>query len=615
MSNTANKDIYSFIETQENAYKTNKVRLGDNWDWSMRDHIQLIYHLKNGQFFTGENNWLRPFKNIMEPIIELANWTEDIDLKDIVFFIENNDDRVLSFLIKKYHDEVFARQHNLEDFIDRVTESDNEYGGVLIKDNKKGSPETPSLVNIAFCDQTDTLGGAIGFKYFFSPDALRKMAKKGWGEESNGANTSIEELIVLASEGKEIVDGQKKTDTPSKVIEVYVVHGSLPEHFLKDNDEVDTWYNQVQIVAFYKDRKGKRKGVVLYRQKDKGESLMFFTASPVENRALGRGVGEKMLHSQIWTNWLSIHKHNFYEAASKVPLVTTDPTFTNRNKIQDMENLEVTTIAENSIIQAIQTAHPANVQLFMQGVDEWFQHAQLSGAAQDPILGKEAVSGTTFRGQERTVAQGRGSHDRKRGKRAKFIEEVYRRYVIPQIMNEIANGTEFLATLTTEEISWVRNRLETSFINERIKERLMDFDRPMPSTEELDQLREQFRQIMAKRGSKTLIKILKDEFKNRKVNIGINVANKQKDLANLSDKLLSIFQYVFQNPQGFQQAMQIPALSKSFQDILEFSGLNQADFMSLIEAPQIVAPQQPDQTAPQQPQQPIQLNQPATQTT
>ena len=49
-----------------------------------------------------------------------------------------------------------------------------------------------------------------------------------------------------------------------------------------------------------------------------------------------------------------------------------------------------------------------------------------------------------------------------------------------------------------------------------------------------------------------MLEILKDEFKNIDIKMGINVAGKQKDLVNLSDKLLSIFQFIFANPQGFQ---------------------------------------------------------------
>jgi hypothetical protein len=91
------------------------------------------------------------------------------------------------------------------------------------------------------------------------------------------------------------------------------------------------------------------------------------------------------------------------------------------------------------------------------------------------------------------------------------------------------------------------------------------------------------------------------------IKIGINIAGKQKDLVNLSDKLLSIFQFIFANPQGFQQAMQIPALAKSFENLLEFGGMSIADFSSLMSPPTqpVVSPMQPQQKAPE-----LALNQP-----
>jgi hypothetical protein len=596
-------NIFSFVETQESVYKTEEAQLGDNWSWNMRDHIQLIYHLKNSIFYTGENNWMRPFKAVLEPILELANWTEDIELKDITFFIEGQDDRAKSFLIKKYHDEVYSRKYDLDYVIDRITELDNTYGGVILQDTKGGAPETPELINIAFCDQTDILGGPIGFKYNFSPEGLRKTSEKGWGIESNGADISIEELIILASSGKEVNDDSVKTETPGKVVEVYLVKGVMPEHYLEDNDNMEDWIGQVQVIAFYRDKKNRRLGVTLYRKKEKDSSLMFFTASPVENRGLGRGVGEKMLHSQVWTNWLTIHKHNFYEAASKVPIITDDESFANKNAIQDGENLEIHTFTQGSIVTKLETASPANVQMLMGGVNEWYQQAQLEGAAQDPLMGVEQVSGTTFKGQERSVAQGRGPHDRKRGKRAKFIELAYRKMIIPQMVKEITNGHKFLATLTTEELQWISEQMASNHANSKIKEGVLNGK--VFTEQDKETLKTTFKANFAKGGNKRLVEVLKDEFKGIEIGIGINVANKQKNLADISDKILNIFQFAFANPQGFQQAMQVPALAKSFQDIMEFSGLNQSDFLSLMQPPaQAPAPEQGG-PAPE----PLELNQ------
>lgn len=604
-----NPSIFSYIASEESRFETDEIQLGDNWNWNFRTHVQLIYHLKNGVFFTGQNDYLRAFKNIMEPLLNLAYWTEDIEVKDVVFFTEESDDRALSFLIKKYHDEVYTRVHDIDQMFDEITESDLDFGGVVVQDTKNKRPEVLQLNSIAFCDQTDILGGPIAFKHNFAPTKLRAMSKNGWGDEKNGATISIDDIITLASNDKDPagMNDAKKNRVTGKNIEVYVLRGDLPEHYLKDNDNMDDWYGQVHVVAFYTDKKGKREGVTLYRKKEFESALKFHTSKKVHGRALGRGVGESLIHPQIWTNFLSIHKMSLLEAASKVPLYTDDDTYTNRNRIQDMENLEVTTIADGKQIRQVPTAAPANIQLIQSGVDDWFQHSQLTASAQDPILGKEGVSGTTFRGQERTVAQGRGIHDRRRGQRAKFIESLYREIIIPDIVAEITKGKKFMATLSTEELQWVSEQLTQRQVNDKIKSLLLEGK--VPNKDEMEVFRQVAKDALAKKGNKALLEILKGEFKDIAVGVGINVANKQKDLGMLSDKILSIFQFVFANPQGFQQAMQIPALAKSFSDILEFSGLNQADFLSLTTPP----PQQPQQQAPQQPAQPLQLNQPVAQ--
>ena len=129
---------------------------------------------------------------------------------------------------------------------------------------------------------------------------------------------------------------------------------------------------------------------------------------------------------------------------------------------------------------------------------------------------------------------------------------MYRDWIIPNIVKEITKGKEFLANLSPEEVRWVVDQLAVNAANAKIKEAVLNFDAPMPTEEERQEIIREFKKNFAKNG-KSIIKILKDEFKGVEVRMGINVANKQKDLVNLSDKILSIFQFVFQNPQGFQE--------------------------------------------------------------
>ena len=187
-------DIYSYIKSEESNFETDEVQVGTNWSWNFRNHVEMIFHLKNGVFFTGANDLLRTFKNIMEPILSLSYWSEDIELKDVLFYIEGQTGHVLSFLVKKYHDEVYVKENDLDAMFDEITESDVDYGGVLVQKTNEPKPEVFDLKTVAFCDQTDILGGPIAFKHSFSPDKLRGMSKFGWGDEKNGATITIDDL-------------------------------------------------------------------------------------------------------------------------------------------------------------------------------------------------------------------------------------------------------------------------------------------------------------------------------------------------------------------------------------------------------------------------------------
>lgn len=588
--------IFDFVKSEENKFQTEEIQVGDNWRWNFRKHVQMIFHLKHGVFFTGENNWMRAFKNIMQPILDLSYWTEDLEVKDVVFFLEGGDDKVLSFLLKKYHDEVYTREHDLDTLFDEITECDLDYGGAAVQRGEK-RPEIIPLNSVAFCDQTDFLGGIFALKYNFSPTKLRSMSDAGWGKEENGASITIEDLIILATADKSAIGtmSENKNEAVGKNIEVYIVRGNMPMHYLKDDNNMEDYKEQVQVIAYYTDKDSNKIGVTLYRKEDDAESVKFHSSKHVFQRALGYGVGESVLHPQIWTNFLTIHKTNMLEAGSKVPLYTDDQTYTQRNKIQDMDTLEVTTIEDGKRIYQVPTIAPANIQLYESEINDWYVHAQSAGQANDPLMGVEAKSGTTFKGQERSVAQGRGSHDRRRGQRAKFIESIYRDWIIPDMIREITKGKKFMATLSTDELMWVSEQLSENLASRRIIDTILENKQDV-NAETQATYKTLFKKDILKKGNKQLIEIIGDEFEGISTRIGISIANKQKNVADLSDKVLSIFQFIFQNPQGFMQAMQIPALAKSFENILEFSGMSIGDFSSLMKPmEQAMLPQQAEQ--------------------
>jgi hypothetical protein len=163
---------------------------------------------------------------------------------------------------------------------------------------------------------------------------------------------------------------------------------------------------------------------------------------------------------------------------------------------------------------------------------------------------------------------------------------------------EMLQGKEFIATLSTEELTWVAEQLAFNLAEERIHDLVINKGK-MVSEADREALRQVVKETFLKKGNKHLLKVLKDEFKDVEIKMGINIANKQKNLSDLSDKLLSIFQDIFakemQAPGSFSRMMQNPAMAKSFENILEYGGMSIANFSTLLQAPQMQPVEQPQQ--------------------
>jgi len=571
------ESIYKYVEQEEVIYQTREITLGENWYFNMATHLSLSFHMKWGKYLksTNDPHLKQPYNNIILPILEFRYSAEDRDVKDIIFETEDPEQQHLSFLIKKYWDDVFTIENNLDDFLDDAIEEKVDYGGCLVKKGADAVPEVIPLQTIAFCDQTDILGGPIGFKFNFSPEALKLKAKEGWGDKNKGADITIDDLIFLATQEKDPVNTEvgNQNRVTGKSIEVYVVRGTLPSAYLKGFD-MDTLVNQVQVVGFYWDEKNLKQGVTLYKAPEKESVLKFHSPKKVHGRAVGWGGVEALLDPQIWANFADIHKNNLLKAASKIGFFTDDSAYANRNKIKDMENLEITTISGESKygIRQIPTASP-NIQLFDRRVQELEDHAQKLAGVTDPLLGKSPAAGTPFRLQERVVFEGKKPHERTAGKFDKFLEEIINDWIVPHIVRKITQGAEFLSTLTSDQMEYILQRVPRNKAVKRQWEDILSGEIPP----DLAIYEEEEKGKLLQRGNQQPLKILKDEFKQVKFKVKVRVSGKQKNLELFTDKLVNVLRQYLSTPQMFQD----PIARKLFDQIIEASGLNPADYSGM----------------------------------
>ncbi len=546
--------------------------------WSMKDHITTSILYRDSDIIANKTD-MTPIKNITRPILNLNYRTEDIDVKDVQIYVDEPDRYHLSFLVKRYHDDVFTKEYDIDSFFDELNQARIDFGAGLSKSLKHPCPEVVPLQTIAFCDQTDILSGPIGLRHYYSPDQLLDMEQYGWGKESNGATASLEDVIVLSREQKKDRSDGTVINTPGRYIEVYEVHGNMPKKFADDQDDSGKYETRLFIIAFYQKKDSDQKaGIILYTALEPESPFKLIKRAgkaDVFGRALGFGGAEELFEAQVWTNYAEIRKLGMLDATSKVILQTDDPTVTQKQNVRDLENLSVVDVAPGTHLTQVDTT-PRSLALFENAINDWEMHAKNMGAAQDPLQGKSATSGTPFAAINSQIQQSQGLHDYRRGIFAKHLEEIYKDWIIPHIQKKITEGMTFLSELSMSELQMVAEGVVKSVSNKtQIEYVLANGGRAM--TPDMVQAMEQKLQAdFKKKGSKHFIEILEGEFKDIDLGVKVSIAGKSKDLSQMVDKLTNVFRTVIASP----YILQSPPIAALFNKIIEAAGLDPIDLSS-----------------------------------
>lgn len=579
--------IFEYAQSKEVEFNQ-EHGIYSSWSWSWKRHIEQSFFYLYGRLLEGDTE-NTPVKNIIRPIVNVAYRAEDVDIKDVSIYVNEPEYSHLSFLVKKYHDEVFVKQHDLDGFIDEVKEEKINYGGALAQKMKGARPKKIDLQNICFGSQSDLMSEPFGILMPMTPSELMDMKEQGWGQESNGATISVENLISLHEENqaqsyKSQSDiYQKKEDNTLKI---YQIWGVLPAEYV--GGEEGKYTLQLHYIAFYKGVNDVKIGVSLFSKTDKDtKRFKFVNRDKVHNRALGYGGVEELFQAQAWNTASMIWRTDMLRAASKMIMQTADSNLVARHPsgLKDLDNFEVLEHEEGKPLTQVDT-FPRNYQLFLNANNEWEEHARTTGSASEPLLGKEAPSGTPFRAQERQVMEGKGIHEYRRGKYARFIEELYTDWWIPYIASELRTGQRFLAELTRDEMDYVSDCLVRNTVARKQNELVLNGELPM-SDEQKQAEGQRIRDEFMRKGNKHFMELLAGELDNVELKVQVSVMGKSKNLSDMSDKLTNVIREVIANP----AILQDPNASKLFNKLIEYSGLDPISFSSY-QSPQMQAPQQ-----------------------
>lgn len=565
-------DVFAYITAEKNNYRTARVPITNSKDWNMYEHVERCTNVANAWFNKGANDGMRPYNDIVTPIIDVAFRSEGFDVKDIVPYVNDSDNYYKSFLVKKYHPK-WARTNELDTFIDEVVETSIIYDLVIVKNVNNARPEVIDLKSLAFCNQVDASTGPLCIQHDYSIGELLEFKGKWIDEE-------IDKAIALADEYKKVpLANEQPAKLPSKNIETFELRGTFPDIWRKEGGEANKYSPYMYIVCFYTDSTGKRQGITLFEGKDRPlkDNFKFLKVDGVRSkgRACGRSVVERLFEPQVWSNYAGIKIKELLDSALNV--FVTDSEQLRNQKLNDLKNNTLLHQEKGAVTSRLDGTLQNLPALTNQQVYQTEQ-ARLLGSASEGSLGQNPTAGTPFALQNLIVQEGQGMHEYRQGKIATFFADVlYRDLILGYLVKEMNGGKTFSEELSMDEMLEISEKVATNQAEREIMNLILDGKIPTPEVrEELIKIK---KEEFMKGGSRKFMEILKGELDGLPLDVLINIKGKQKRMAQNADKITNIIREIVANPQAFQQ---IPGIGKAFNELLEESGLSAIDFSQVV---------------------------------
>ena len=564
-----NQQVYEYIQNEQTNYKTVRVPITTSYDWNMSEHIERCTNVANGWYHSGKNDGLRRYDDIVTPIINVAMRSEGFDVKDIVPFVNDVQNSYKSFLVKKRHPQ-WARKNELDTFIDDIVESSVIYDLVLVKNVNNVRPEVVPLQKIAFCDQTDIMSGPICLKHQYSVAELTKFKGK-WIDEA------IDEAIVMSKEEKSVMQSNDRTvKTPGKYIEVFELHGFLPETWLDENGDPFKYTNQMHIVCYYTSKDGNKNGITLFKGKTKDISNTFksLVIRKIHGRACGKSIVETLFEPQVWMNYSAQRIQKLL--ASAINVFYSDSDEVGNQKLSNLPDNTILKLETGKNIGKLDGS-PQNLTAFSNDQVNLQTQARILGSASEAQLGVNPTSGTPFALQNLVVQQGQGIHEYRQGKIATFVADVlYRDWILQYLVDDMNKGITFSEELSLDEMQDIADLISRNKAESQIISKILEGELVTPETREA--LIANYKEQFARGGSRKFFEAIQGELDDIPLEVFVNIKSKQKYMAQEADKITNIIREVLRNPQAFQQ---IPGVGKAFNQLLENSGLSPIDFTQI----------------------------------
>jgi hypothetical protein len=540
------KTIFSEVLEIKQAYEQDTIELIDGLEYSQAKTLKMIEFYSNSKYLNSQKDELgreKPFFNILNANVDVAEVATDLDTKDIQLIATSPESYGQSFLLG-HEVKNWMRETNFAKTLNDMAKTRPRYGGVLVKKCELGGKLMVEVVRWknVITDQVDIKKGPIIEKHWLTPVQL---------EEKRGAwdDKAINEAIVLCK--------KKSKDSPRGNVLVYEVEGIFPKEYIDEGDGYS-------LQSHYLIADGKHE-ITLYSEELKESRYKYLPWEEVPGRALGRGIIEKGEEAQVWVNDSIIAEKNAMELAGKSIVQTASKRYSGRNILTELENGSILEHEDGKPFTRVELT-PSSLPVWQNLVQRWQSQFDRSTSVTDALRGETPPSGQAFRLQAMVTNQSASQFDHKREEFGIFIREIFMDWVIPYLIKKLKKAHTLVSEFSQNELQ----RIDEAYVNSLIKTeleksiKLGEIVDPM----QIEKAKMEALNKLATTGSHRYLDVPEGFYDNIKVKVDIVTTGEQQNKQATLESLSNIFQIVASNP----SILQDPVLSEIFYTILETSG-------------------------------------------
>jgi len=536
-------DLQTKIANESEFFKNEKLELNPSFAKTQPALLKLLDYYYSSKFTGSDfdnNGDKKPFINKVDtPTIVAAKQT-DIDVKNFHFIAEDSGDYRRTWLMEKQF-RIWVKDNAFSKLLNKMVWNLPKYGSIMVKKVGDAISHIP-LRNIILDPTMTSTSAPIIEKHRMSLSEFESEAKeRGW--------ENYEKVI------------EEKREKKENFVEVWERHAEYEDG------------SNFKIAVVDTNKKGSMVVTEIASGNLKDFAYRSHNMEDVYGRWLGRGIGEKLLETQIAANETEYYFRKGLKWTSLRIFQSRDNSLA-KNVLNAVENGDILQVL--SEIQPVATEE-RNLSAFNYSDQKWDVHGRNRSFSADIVAGQRPAAGVPYSTSALQARMSGNYFGFIQENLAIFLKGLLKDWVIPKFKNERTQEI-LINEMGDEDIQILRKLIADEEYRKKRIEHIRKTGN-IPTLYEANMLREISKKLAKnKRG----LQLPKSIYDNLSYNMTIDITGEMIDTQSRIAAAQMLISIIGSNP----TVMNDPRTSRAISKILDWAGVNPTGLLDIGEEPE-----------------------------